>query len=134
MDVWANKKAVKYISLYTNSKPAVRRTGRIQRIIKIKFCFFNALGTVYWLSHFFLPRSTFHTNKLISLYGTLWFVTSRDHNVFISFLCKAMPTILHIIFSNGFNDNKQMKNESNQPPTSRRNNGRTTQTNDIGLR
>ena len=95
---------------------------------------FNAFGTYYWLFHFVLPSSTFHANNPTSFYGTLWFVTSPDHNVFISFLCKAMPTILHNIFSNGVTANKQTKNESNQPPTSRRHNGRTTHTNDIGLR
>ena len=110
--------------------------GRIQRIIKIKILLFfiNALGTYYWFSISFHQAARSTPTIPTSLYGTLWFVTSPDHKVFISFLCKAMPTILHNIFSNGVKDNKQMKNESNQPPTSRRHNGRTTHTNDIGLR
>jgi hypothetical protein len=135
-DACAHKEAVRYISLYINRR-RVRSQADRQNTKDYKnqnsVVFFNALGTYYWFFHFVLSSSTFHANNPASLYGTLWFVMSPDHKVFISFLCKAMPTILHNISSNGVKDNKQMKNESNQPPTTRRHNGRTTHTNDIRL-
>ena len=84
----------RYVSLYIKRR-RVRSQAYRQNTKDYKnqnsVVFFNAFGTYYWLFHFVPSSSTFQANNPSSLYGTLWFVTTPDHNVLLPFYVKPCP-------------------------------------------